>query len=81
MRPIVGGRHFLAVPHFFIRIDRRGCKNELPRTYQAAIPRLGLLEICIARLTENRKSPERPILSGFPGIDTKTALQIGRLFL
>jgi len=30
---------------------------------------------------ENRKIPERPIISGFPGIDTKTALQIGRLFL
>ena len=48
---------------------------------QAAIPRAGPLARCIAKLTENRKSPERPIVSGFPGIDTKTALQIGRLFL
>ena len=78
---LVGGGHFLAFPHFLITMGRRGCKSGLPSAYQAAIPRAGPLARCIAKLTENRKSPERPIVSGFPGIDTKTALQIGRLFL
>lgn len=78
---LVGGGRFLAFPHFLITMGRRGCKSGLPSAYQAAIPRAGPLARCIAKLTENRKSPERPIVSGFPGIDTKTALQIGRLFL
>lgn len=78
---LVGGGHFLAFPHFLITMGRRGCKSELPSAYQAAIPRAGPLARCIAKLTENRKKPERPKVSGFPGIDTKTALQIGRLFL
>ena len=78
---LVGGRHFLAFPHSLIYMGRRGCKNELPSAYQASIPRVGPLASCIAKLTENRKSAERPILSGFSNIDTKTALQIGRLFL
>ena len=58
-----------------------GCKSELPSAYHAAIPKSGPLASCIAKLMENRKSPEMPIISDFPGIDTKTALQIGRLFL
>jgi hypothetical protein len=28
-----------------------------------------------------QKKPGKPIISGFPGIDTKTALRFGRLFL
>ncbi|MFR3469282.1 MAG: hypothetical protein ACLTTF_07030, partial [Oscillospiraceae bacterium] len=53
----------------------------LPNTYHAAIPKSGPLASCITKTTENSKNPERPMLSGFPGIDTKTAPQIGRLFL
>ena len=33
------------------------------------------------QVPEKQKKPGNPIISGFPGIDTKTALQFGRLFL
>ena len=78
---LVGDGHFLAFPHFLIYMGWRGWKNELPSVYHTAIQKVGPLASCIAKRMENRKSPESPILSGFPGIDTKTALQIGRLFL
>ena len=79
-RMLFGGRYFLTLPHFLIHKGRRGCKSELPSHYNATIPKAGPLVSCIAKITENRKCPERPIISGFPGIDTKTAFQIGRLF-
>lgn len=72
---LAGGGHFLAFTHFLICMGRRGCKSALPNACHAAIQKTSPLASCIAKTTENRKSPERPILSGFPGIDTKTALQ------
>ncbi len=35
----------------------------------------------IRQVPGKQKKPGKPIISGFPGIDTKTALQFGRLFL
>lgn len=33
------------------------------------------------QVPDKQKKPGNPIISGFPGIDTKTALRFGRLFL
>ena len=35
----------------------------------------------IRQVPGKQKKPGNPIISGFPGIDTKTALRFGRLFL
>ena len=35
----------------------------------------------IRQIPGKQKKPGKPIISGFPDIDTKTALQFGRLFL
>ena len=59
----------------------RVCKNEPLWDFVIAAIGSGLMAAYSAKSPENRKSPERPIISGFPGIDTKPALRFGRLVL
>ena len=52
------------------------CKNG-PSTAEIAAIRTSSLMVAYSE----QKKPGKPIIPGFPGIDTKTALRFGRLFL
>ena len=59
----------------------RVCKNEPLWDYVIAAIGSGADGGLICQVPRKQKKPGKPIISGFPGIDTKPALRFGRLVL